>query len=68
MVYGDNRVNAAMHSWRWLGMAFWDRDRAEELLKTKVLEGCTTGWLDEYSTRCVEEEARRREQIIYDEY
>ncbi|KAK4039561.1 hypothetical protein C8A01DRAFT_36435 [Parachaetomium inaequale] len=42
------RVNDLMQSWRWLGVMFWDRERAEELLKAKVLEGCTTGWLGSY--------------------
>ncbi|KAL2167141.1 hypothetical protein VTG60DRAFT_1660 [Thermothelomyces hinnuleus] len=43
-----DRVRDLMASWRWLGMVFWDKDRAEALLKTKVLEGCRTGWLANY--------------------
>ncbi|KAL2153268.1 hypothetical protein VTH82DRAFT_4423 [Thermothelomyces myriococcoides] len=43
-----NRVEGLVESWRWLGMVFWDRDRVEALLKTKVLEGCRPGWLADY--------------------
>lgn len=35
--------------WKWLGMVFWDRDYAEALLETKVLERCRRpGWLALY--------------------
>ncbi|KAJ4291352.1 hypothetical protein N0V88_006360 [Collariella sp. IMI 366227] len=43
-----NRMIALMRLWRWLGLVFWDKDRAEELLKYKALEECTTGWLESY--------------------
>ncbi|KAL2255409.1 hypothetical protein VTK26DRAFT_3429 [Humicola hyalothermophila] len=45
------RMDGLTESWRWLGMVFWDKDRAEELLAAKVLEGCSTGWLWRYSCR-----------------
>ncbi|KAL2198356.1 hypothetical protein P885DRAFT_32017 [Corynascus similis CBS 632.67] len=43
-----DRVKELVQSWRWLGMVFWDKNRAEALLKTKALEGCRTGWLASY--------------------
>ncbi|KAK3291651.1 uncharacterized protein B0H64DRAFT_446295 [Chaetomium fimeti] len=50
--WGEHRyVRELAYSWRWLGMVFWDRDRAEALLTAKVLEGCGTGWLAEYWQR-----------------
>jgi hypothetical protein len=46
-----------LKSWRWLGLMFWDRDRAEELLKNKILEPCTSGWLALYEARCARDNA-----------
>ncbi|KAK4247707.1 hypothetical protein C7999DRAFT_14292 [Corynascus novoguineensis] len=43
-----DRVKDLVQSWRWMGMVFWDKNHAEALLKTKVLEGCQTGWLAWY--------------------
>jgi hypothetical protein len=42
------RVKNLVYSWRWMGLMFWDKGRAEVLLTVKVLEGCSTGWLASY--------------------
>ncbi|KAL2132333.1 hypothetical protein VTI74DRAFT_3937 [Chaetomium olivicolor] len=39
------RASDLMKSWRSLGLVFWDKDHAEELLRAKALEGCRAGWL-----------------------
>ncbi|KAK4115513.1 hypothetical protein N656DRAFT_842373 [Canariomyces notabilis] len=31
--------------WRWLGLMFWDKDRAEKLLESVPLGRCEHGWL-----------------------
>jgi hypothetical protein len=43
-----SRIKDLMQSWRWLGLMFWDKDRAEELLKAELLQGCSTSWLGTY--------------------
>lgn len=37
----------ALESWRWFGMVFWDRERAEELKRSSALKSCQCGWLPE---------------------
>ncbi|KFA45431.1 hypothetical protein S40293_11525 [Stachybotrys chartarum IBT 40293] len=39
------RVCRVLQSWRFLGLVFWDRPRAEQLKRTTALASCTTGWL-----------------------
>ena len=43
-----SRVKDLMQSWRWLGLMFWDKNRADEVLKAELLQGCSTGWLGTY--------------------
>jgi hypothetical protein len=40
-----HRASAWVKSWRSLGLVFWDKDHAKELLRAKALEGCRAGWL-----------------------
>ena len=39
------RMDNLMRSSRLLGLVFWDKDRVDEVLRDKALEGCRRGWL-----------------------
>jgi hypothetical protein len=39
------QAKSALESWRWFGMVFWDRERAEKLKQASALKSCKSGWL-----------------------
>ncbi|EHK21903.1 uncharacterized protein TRIVIDRAFT_201627 [Trichoderma virens Gv29-8] len=39
------QAKSALESWRWFGMVFWDRERAEQLKQSSALKSCKSGWL-----------------------
>ncbi|KAL6885714.1 hypothetical protein GGI43DRAFT_418944 [Trichoderma evansii] len=39
------QAKSALESWRWFGMVFWDRGRAEQLKQSSELNSCKSGWL-----------------------
>ncbi|KAL7904175.1 hypothetical protein GGI35DRAFT_464066 [Trichoderma velutinum] len=39
------QAKSALESWRWFGMVFWDRERAEQLKQVSALRSCKSGWL-----------------------
>ncbi|PNP58771.1 hypothetical protein THARTR1_01471 [Trichoderma harzianum] len=39
------QARSSLESWRWFGMVFWDRKRAQQLKRSSALKSCKSGWL-----------------------